>query len=55
MSDMELNLRFNTAMALNLLSVIMSFATPYPWWQDVLIIVAGALLIALPLALKGDK
>lgn len=54
MTDTDLNVRFNTLMVVHLLSVIMSWVTPYPWWQDVLIIGAAGVSIALPLAWKDD-
>lgn len=54
MTALELNVRFNTLMTAQLLSLILSWLTPYPWWLDLLIIVSLGLSIALPLMWK-DK
>jgi hypothetical protein len=51
-NDTELNLRFNTLMTMQLLSLILSWLTPYPWWQDTLITLALGASVALPLVMK---
>jgi hypothetical protein len=52
LTDTDLNLRFNTLMIVHLMSVIMSWVTPYPWWQDVLIIGAIGTGVSLDVAWK---
>jgi len=54
MNHTDLNIRFNTLMAVNLLSLILSWVTPYPWWQDALIVLAMGLWMAIPLVWKQE-